>query len=233
MLQESTPIRHTSLASSAADWITTRIIEGQIKPGERITEVGLAAQMGISRSPVREALRSLSREGLITVEPRRGARVGELDRDHAADLYAARLLLEPECVRGAVAVITEARVAELGRILRTMTAAVQARDAAAYLSALKSYNWTLLDGCPNRVLFGFAEASWRSSLRYWDLLVRGSPSYLTQSLRRNRAVYAAIGRRDADKAAEVSRVVLERGGTELLKVLDKMGPRAEPTARTW
>lgn len=230
MLQESAPIRHTSLASSAADWITTRIIEGQIKPGERITEVGLAEQMGISRSPVREALRSLSREGLITVEPRRGARVGELDRAHAADLYAARLLLEPECVRAAVAVITEARVAELGRILRTMTAAVQARDAAAYLSALKSYHWTLLDGCPNRVLFGFAEASWRSSLRYWDLLVRGSPSYLTQSLRRNRAVYAAIGRRDADKAAQVSTLVLERGGTELLKVLDKMGPRAESTA---
>src|ERR1700691_4652254 len=91
------PLRHDSLARSAADWIAAHIISGDIKPGEKLTETSLAERMGISRSPVREALQSLSRDGLITVEPRRGARVSRLDAGDAADLYACRLLLEPPC----------------------------------------------------------------------------------------------------------------------------------------
>ena len=49
-------LSHASLAASASDWITNRILEGRIRPGERITEISLAEQMGVSRSPVREAL---------------------------------------------------------------------------------------------------------------------------------------------------------------------------------
>ena len=218
------PIRHTSLAGSATDWITARIIDGEIKPGERITEIGLAEQMGISRSPVREALRSLSREGLITFEPRRGARVGELDRAHAADLYACRLLLEPECTRLAVAAVTDERVAELTAAFARMTDAVGEHDAAGYVAALKDYNFLLLDACPNRVLFGFSETSWRSSLRYWDLLVRGTTNYLGQSLRRNRTMHTAVRRRDADAAHAASVAVLEHGRSQLLRVLDKLQP---------
>lgn len=218
------PIRHTSLASSATDWITSRIIEGEIKPGERITEVALAEQMGISRSPVREALRSLSREGFITLEPRRGARVGELDRRHAEDLYACRLLLEPECTRLAVLAMSDERVAELTAAFDRMTRAVRDRETAEYVSSLKDYNLLLLDACPNRVLFGFAETSWRSSLRYWDLLIRGSATYLTQSLRRNKAVQTAVKKRDADEAHAQSVAVLETGRAQLLRTLDKLRP---------
>src|ERR1700739_5108370 len=86
-------LRHDSLARSAADWIAAHIISGDIKPGKKLTETGLAERMGISRSPVREALQSLSRDGLITVEPRRGARVNRLDAQDAADLYTCPLLL--------------------------------------------------------------------------------------------------------------------------------------------
>src|SRR5262245_33510027 len=76
------PVHHESLASIAVDWIAQHILDGTIPPGEKITEDWLASQMGISRSPVREALRELSRDGLVIFEPRRGARVGELDRKH-------------------------------------------------------------------------------------------------------------------------------------------------------
>ncbi len=56
-------LRHDSLARSAADWIAAHIISGDIKPGEKLTETSLAERMGISRSPVREALQALSRDG--------------------------------------------------------------------------------------------------------------------------------------------------------------------------
>ena len=94
----ATALAHPSLAASAADWIADRILQGGISPGEKLTETGLADLMGISRSPVREALRELSRGGLITIEPRRGAFVAELDAGHAAELYVCRLMLEPTCV---------------------------------------------------------------------------------------------------------------------------------------
>jgi DNA-binding GntR family transcriptional regulator len=218
-------LTHESLATSAADWITNRIIEGRIGPGERVTEVSLAKQMGVSRSPVREALRALSREGLITIEPRRGAFVAELDRQSAADLYVCRLLLEPACCRYSVEAMDGTRADQLADIFAAMRLAAGQHDPASYVSALKDYNWLLLDGCPNRMLFGFAESSWRVSLRYWDLTVRGSQNYLGKSLRRNRGMQSAVLARDGAKAAEVAAAVLEMGRDELLKLLARLPAR--------
>jgi DNA-binding GntR family transcriptional regulator len=215
-------LTHESLATSAADWITNRILEGHIGPGERVTEVSLAIQMGVSRSPVREALRALSREGLITIEPRRGAFVAELDRQNAADLYVCRLLLEPACSRYSVEAMDGARADQLSQIFTRMRLAAGQHDPASYVSALKDYNWLLLDGCPNRMIFGFAESSWRASLRYWDLTVRGSQNYLGKSLRRNRGMQAAVLARDGEKAAEVAAAVLAMGRDELLKLLARL-----------
>lgn len=213
---------HESLASSAADWITNRIIEGRIRPGEKVTEVSLAEQMGVSRSPVREALRALSRDGLITIEPRRGAFVSELDRHDVADLYECRLLLEPQCTRLATEAMDDQRVETLTTEFAKMRAAADQHDASAYVSALKTYNWALLSGCPNRLLFNFAESSWRASLRYWDLTVRGSNNYLAESLRRNRGMQPAILARDGEKAAQVATAVLELGRDKLLRLLSRL-----------
>ncbi|MDT4910208.1 MAG: hypothetical protein QOI69_3449 [Pseudonocardiales bacterium] len=219
------PLSHASLAAAAADWITNRIIEGHIEPGEKLTEVGLAQRMGVSRSPVREALHALAREGLIKIEPRRGAFVAELNRSDAAELYACRLLLEPQCARGSVEAMDGQRAATLTGIFTEMRVAVAADDPSSYVAALKQYNWTILDGCPNRLLFGFAESSWRASLRYWDLTVRSSQNYLRKSLRRNRGMLDAVLARDGEAAAQVATAVLELGRDELLKVLGRLAGR--------
>ncbi len=224
-------LSHDSIAISAATWITDRILEGRIGPGEKVTEASLAEQMGVSRSPVREALRALSRGGLIIVEPRRGAFVAELDRDNAIDLYACRLLLEPRCSALAVQQIDERRVHLLTGIFARMRTAADQSDTAAYVLALKEYNWNLLDACPNRLLFGFAESSWQASLRYWDLLVRSSPNYLTKSLRRNRGVQAAIETRNPVEAERVATAVLEFGRDELMKLLSRL-PSKQPSTVT-
>lgn len=215
-------LSHESIAISAAAWITDRILEGRIGPGEKVTEASLAEQMGVSRSPVREALRALSRGGLIVVEPRRGAFVAELDRANAADLYTCRLLLEPRCAAVAVEHMDDRRVQTLAAIFDRMQSAAKQGDAAAYVLALKDYNWNLLDACPNRLLFGFAESSWQASLRYWDLLVRSSPHYLTRSLRRNRGMQGAIEARNAVEAERVATEVLEFGREELMKLLSRL-----------
>lgn len=215
-------IRHASLASIASDWIAEHILDGTIAPGQKITEDGLASQMGISRSPVREALRELSRDGLVIIEPRKGARVGELDRKHAEDLYVCRLMIEPPCIRLAVEFMEAERAAQLDALFTRMREMAEAQDATQYVAALKNYNLAMLDGCPNRILFGLAETSWRGSLRYWNLLVRGRDDYIEQSLEANGAVHAAAMKRDAAKAEKVAAKMLQRNGVELSRLLTKL-----------
>jgi DNA-binding GntR family transcriptional regulator len=234
-------LRHDSLARSAADWIAAHIISGEIKPGEKLTETGLAERMGISRSPVREALQALSRDGLITVEPRRGARVNRLDAHDAADLYACRLLLEPPCTALAAAALTAATAADLEAAFQRMAAAVAAHDSMEYVDALKHYNWTVLAACPNRILSDYAQSSWRSALRYWDLLVRGSGNYPAESLARNEKLQAAIRARDAAAASQAATDILEHGRDAMLRILghlsadenadENAGSRSEVPAR--
>jgi DNA-binding GntR family transcriptional regulator len=224
-------LRHDSLARSAADWIAAHIISGDIKPGEKLTETSLAERMGISRSPVREALQALSRDGLITVEPRRGARVNRLNAQDAADLYACRLLIEPPCIALAAAALTDATAAELEKSFQRMAAAVAAHDSMEYVDALKHYNWTILAACPNRILSDYAQSSWRSALRYWDLLVRGSDNYPAGSLARNQNLHAAIRARAAAEANQAAVDILEHGRDALLLILGHLSVGEHDTAR--
>jgi DNA-binding GntR family transcriptional regulator len=212
-------LRHDSLARSAADWIAAHIISGDIQPGEKLTEIGLAERMGISRSPVREALQALSRDGLITTEPRRGAWVNSLDATDVTDLYDCRLLIEPPCTALAAEALTDATESELEAEFQRMAAAVSAGDSMEYVDALKHYNWTVLAACPNRIMSDYAQSSWRSALRYWDLLVRGSGNYPAASLARNETLHAAIRMRAAAAASQAAIDILEQGRDELLRIL--------------
>src|ERR1700742_1609126 len=221
-------LRHDSLARSAADRIAARIISGDIKPGEKLTETGLAERMGISRSPVREALRALSRDGLITVEPRRGARVNRLNARDVADLYTCRLVLEPPCTALAAAALTDVTAASLEKTFERMAAAVTAHDSMEYVDALKEYNWTVLAACPNRILSDYAQSSWRSSLRYWDLLVRASDNYPAESLARNENLHAAIRARAVAEAEQAVVNILEHGRDAVLRILGHLSVGEHP-----
>ena len=83
-----------SLSRVVGERIRGRILDGSLKPGERLVEDRLSAELGVSRVPVREALRSLSAEGLVTLLPRRGATVVEVTPEDVAELVEVRALLE-------------------------------------------------------------------------------------------------------------------------------------------
>ncbi|HEY1706591.1 MAG TPA: GntR family transcriptional regulator [Trebonia sp.] len=217
-----TTLRYDSLARGAADWIAAHIISGDITPGEKLTETSLAEQMGISRSPVREALQELSRDGLIILEPRRGARVNRLHAQDAADLYTCRLLIEPTCTELAAAALTGTAAAELENTFSRMAAAVAARDTMEYVDALKHYNWSVLAACPNRRLSDYAQSSWRGALRYWDLLARASDDYPAESLARNEGLHTAIRARAGAEARQAAAGILEHGRDTLLRMLGQL-----------
>jgi len=83
-----------SLSEVVSEQIRGRILDGTLKPGERLVEDRLSAELGVSRVPVREALRGLSAEGLVTLLPRRGATVVEVTPESVAELVEVRALLE-------------------------------------------------------------------------------------------------------------------------------------------
>lgn len=108
------PIRNGGLAEQAADQLYAAIIEGRLPLGERLSEVALAHEMGISRGPIREAQRLLERRGLLTFSPRRGFFVRTLSTRQIDDLFRLRQVLETFAVSTA---IHRASEAELHRLI--------------------------------------------------------------------------------------------------------------------
>lgn len=104
-------VRNASLA--ATELIREAILDGRLQPGQRLKEEDLARQLGISRTPVREALLMLQVEGLIVATPNRGATVRVHTPDDLEDLYVLRALLEGHAVRRAASRVTDAQVDEL------------------------------------------------------------------------------------------------------------------------
>lgn len=217
----------SSLAELAAEWITARIIAGDIRPGDKLTEGALAEAAGMSRSPIREALRSLSSQGLVSIEPRRAATVALLSARDAADLYECRLLLEPRCMASASLEFTAEAGAELGDCIDQMTKAAEQGDGHTYLDAVTRYNRALQDCCPNKILASMTAAAQNSSLRYTTILVRSSQQYLMLSLANNMELHAAVTARNEDAVHKATTQVLTGARDQLLELISHIpgGPR--------
>lgn len=112
ILQERAPLVRNASAA-ATELIREAILDGRLPPGQRLKEEELARELGISRTPVREALLVLQAEGLVDAAPNRGAVVRSHDGDDLEDLYQLRALLEGYAARRAAANISEASVADL------------------------------------------------------------------------------------------------------------------------
>jgi DNA-binding GntR family transcriptional regulator len=109
--------QHASLSDVICDSLRARIISGELKTGDRLVEVKLADELGASRVPVREALRALANEGLVTIEPRRGASVAFLSKEIARDLVEIRATLEGLNAKLAAQRGSEEALVELKKVL--------------------------------------------------------------------------------------------------------------------
>lgn len=119
---------HSPLFALVTDKLRERILNGQYAPGERLVENRLSAELGVSRIPVREALRALASEGLVLIEPRRGASVARLSPDIVREMVEVRATLEGLNAKLAAQRRDPDLIAELQQVLRDgMDAAAQGR----------------------------------------------------------------------------------------------------------
>lgn len=109
-----------TLRERIVDAVRDSIIKGDLKPGSRVSEPELARRFGISRTPVREALRQLDSEGFLSILPRRGARVSQFDRRDYMEYYQLKALLEGYAARLATPTITERQLVRLEQLNEQM-----------------------------------------------------------------------------------------------------------------
>ena len=141
-----------SLSKVVSEKIRGQILAGRLKPGERLVEDRLSAELGVSRVPVREALRSLSMEGLVRLEPNRGASVTEVTPELLAELVEVRTLLEALNARLAARRHDPEIVALLQDTLRRGNEAAQSGTADELAELNAEFHERLAEASRNSVL---------------------------------------------------------------------------------
>jgi DNA-binding GntR family transcriptional regulator len=121
-------IRPRVLRQEALEAVRSAILSKEISPGTRLREADLATRMGISRAPVREALRQLEQEGLVEFFPHRGAVVVGVPEAEIDAIYELRALIEQKAIERACPLITEEHMARLAALIDAMQAALDAGD---------------------------------------------------------------------------------------------------------
>jgi DNA-binding GntR family transcriptional regulator len=147
-----------TLAEKLASAIADGILSGTLPPGERLDEMSLAEQHGVSRTPVREALRQLTASGLIDMRPRKGAVVSKVTPEQLESLFVAMAEMEATCARLAAMSMTPIERRRLQARHETMTALAATGDIEAYSDANVAFHSAIYAGAHNAPLAEFALA---------------------------------------------------------------------------
>jgi len=124
--------RPRTLTEQAADAIRTRIVTGEFQLGEALSEITLAAELGVSKTPVREAFLQLKNEGLVDIQPQRGTFVFQMTQEQIRQLTVLRELLEVQALRIAMEIDHTALSEVLDEVVAAMVAVVEKTDFRAY-----------------------------------------------------------------------------------------------------
>jgi DNA-binding GntR family transcriptional regulator len=209
----ATPVPPRSLSPRAlyqdvAERLRSQIFARELEPGAWIDEQRLALEYGISRTPLREALKVLAAEGLVTMKVRRGAYVTEMSRDDVTQVYHLLALLESDAAAEVARHASDDQLAQLQALHERLEKQVRSRDA--FFAANEQFHLALLEIAANR---------WRTQIvadlrkvmklnRHHSLFKQGR---LAESLAEHRAMMAALSARDARKVAALMRAHFEGG----------------------
>ncbi|MEU1970689.1 GntR family transcriptional regulator [Microbacterium sp. NPDC019599] len=209
------PDGHGAAGLRVADALRTAILDGEFAPGERIRQEVLARRYGASRVPVREALRMLEAEGLVTLVANTGAWVSRISLAECEEMYQIRERIEPLLLRFNLPLLSDGDVAELARLAEAMEAT---DDVEEFLALDRAFHLSCYDLAPTSVLGDLVLQLWNRTQHYRRAFTRVFRAEGERSVHHeHHLLVAAIRRRDADEAERVLSGHIRRTRLELAR----------------
>jgi DNA-binding GntR family transcriptional regulator len=205
--------------------IKQNILDNEYAPGAQILEQDIAAELNVSRTPVREAFVRLKQDGLLEIVPRHGVRISVLSPDDMREIYQVLISLEPM----AVELLARRRPSddELAPLIKACTAMERALagrkpNLKAWAAADEAFHSNLATLCGNRRLAGMIMTVWDQAhrARMFTLTLRPLP---TRSTQEHRDVVEAVRAGDVAGARELYAAHRRRGGDEMMAIIERHG----------
>ncbi len=199
---EGRRLRHRTMAEYALEQLRESIIMGELEPGTPLRLDELARSLGMSISPIREAVRQLEALGLAKHVPHQGARVEPLDVDDLRDLFEVRLALESLAVRRAAVRVTPEQLDAARVALDELDEARAAEDVLAAMRAHTDFHFALYEACGAPWLLQMVRPAWDRTERFRPALFSASGELQDRHREIDGRLLEAVSDGEADRAAE-------------------------------
>ena len=213
-MQSAKLIARENTSDAVAIHIRNMIVDGDLPAGERINEVHLSQDLGVSRTPLREALARLAHEGALETVPRIGHFVRPLSVAEVDQLYDLRPLLDPHALR--LAGIPSRQRLDRLREMNEDLAAIKEPDAL--INADDEWHLELIAECPNQILIDLIKQFMRRTRRYEIALMR-EKRHVTAATSHHRTIISALKRGDMNAACNALAANLEQGKKPIVEWL--------------
>ena len=197
-------IKHKSLVEQIVQGLEKKILEGVLKPGERIIEATLCKTLGVSRSPVREAFRILESKGFVKSEPRKGISVAKITPQETEDIYLIRANLESLAIYLAVKKQNPKVLKRLKELHRQMTEVAGKGNVSAYFNLNLKFHEILTHACENKRLIELINNFDKQSRRY-RLEAASTPGWMSSSIKIHKSIIKSFESGNAEEAERIRR----------------------------
>jgi DNA-binding GntR family transcriptional regulator len=223
----SPPPRQTA-QQVALEHLRARLSDGTLRPDDRIRQEQLAAELGTSVIPVREALTTLQAEGLIRYVPHRGFHVARLSLDELSETYLIRRLLEDEIVRIAAPRLRDEHVATLTDALDEMERLADEGDISSMITANRQFHFTIFEAAERPRMVDFIRILWQTTDSYRSMY------YAESTARRrvndeHRSIVEALAAHDVERAVRELDQHREHAVADLGRRLESASQEQEPS----
>ncbi|WP_155925640.1 GntR family transcriptional regulator [Bacillus sp. UNC438CL73TsuS30] len=198
-----------TLQHQVYEYLHEKIVNGIIPPGQRIVEEKVSQETGVSRSPIREAIRRLNSDGLVSVSPRGGVRVYRPTFSDFKYLYECRLSLEPTAAYYAAIRMNEKKRNHLKNVLEEMNLVVEKRDLEKLKNLSTQFHFFIVEASENPYLMKMMNQL-NSLMSFYRNEVLNIPMRVEDGAKEHQAVWKAIQIKDGKAAEELMREHIQR-----------------------
>jgi DNA-binding GntR family transcriptional regulator len=209
--------RHTT-QESVVDYLRTLILRHQLLPGERLVQADLASDLGISRTPVREALHQLASEGLVTISAYKGASVAEFSLQELEEIYCVRIALEGYAAFLAARSITEEHMLDLEESVSQMKDVFDLGDRVQLLDVNRSF-YSLLYSIPGQGRLYDMIMQNLDLANVYRRMAFSLDSLYTSTVADHRELLRVLRQREAKSAENLTRLWLRQTADALIELL--------------